>query len=61
MIMHRLLKLYDISIYHIYKFKQDSYAEYEELTDSYNVINLQLGIKLNSQFHCSLGVNNVLQ
>ena len=56
----RLLKLYDISIYHIYKFKQDSYAEYEELTDSYNVINLQLGIKLNSQFHCSLGVNNVL-
>ena len=56
----RLLKLYDISIYHIYKFKQDSYAEYEELTDSYNVINLQLGIKLNSRFHCSLGVNNVL-
>jgi len=56
----RLLKLYDISIYHIYKFKQDSYAEYEELTESYNVINLQLGIKLNSQFHCSLGVNNVL-
>ena len=56
----RLLKLYDISIYHIYKFKQDSYAEYEELTDSYNVINLQLGIKLNSQFHCSLGVNNIL-
>jgi len=56
----RLLKLYDISIYHIYKFKQDSYAEYEELTDSYNVINLQLGIKFNSQFHCSLGVNNIL-
>lgn len=56
----RLLKLYDISIYHIYKFKQDSYAEYEELTDSYNVINLQLGIKLNSQLHCSLGVNNIL-
>ncbi len=56
----RLLKLYDISIYHIYKFKQDNYAEYEELTDSYNVINLQLGIKLNSQLHCSLGVNNIL-
>ena len=56
----RLLKFDNFSIYHIYKFKQDSYAEYEELTDSYNVINLQLGIKLNSQFHCSLGVNNVL-
>ena len=49
-----------ISIYHIYKFKQDSYAEYEELTDSYNVINFQLGLKFNSQFHCSLGVNNIL-
>ena len=56
----RLLKFDNFSIYHIYKFKQDSYAEYEELTDSYNVINLQLGIMLNSQFHCSLGVNNIL-
>ena len=56
----RLLKFDDFSIYHIYKFKQDSYAEYEELTDSYNVINLQLGFKLNSQFHCSLGLNNIL-
>jgi len=56
----RLLKFDDVSIYHIYKFKQDSYAEYEELTDSYNVINLQLGIKFNSQFHCSLGANNIL-
>ena len=49
-----------LSIYHTYKFKQDSYAEYEELTDSYNVINLQLGVKLSSQFHCSLGLNNIL-
>ena len=49
-----------ISVYHIYKFKQDSYAEYEELTDSYNVINFQLGLKFNSQFHCSLGLNNIL-
>ena len=42
------------------KIWQIPFGEYEELTDSYNVINLQLGIKLNSQFHCSLGVNNVL-
>ena len=55
----RLLKFDYFSIYHIYKFKQDSYAEYEELTDSYNVINLQLGVKFSSQFHCSLGLNNV--
>ena len=49
-----------LSIYHTYKFKQDTYAEYEELTDSYNVINLQLGIKFNSQLYCSLALNNIL-
>ena len=49
-----------LSIYHTYKFKQDSYAEYEELTDSYNVINLQLGIKFNFQLYCSLALNNIL-
>ena len=56
----RLLKFDYFSIYHIYKFKQDSYAEYEELTESYNVINLQIGLKFSSQFHCSLGLNNIL-
>jgi iron complex outermembrane recepter protein len=55
----RLLKFDYLSIYHTYKFKQDSYAEYEELTDSYNVINLQIGLKFSSQFHCSLGLNNI--
>ena len=55
----RLLKFDDFSIYHIYKFKQDSYAEYEELTDSYNVINLQIGLKFSSKFYCSLGLNNI--
>ena len=56
----RLLKFDYLSIYHTYKFKQDSYAEYEELTDSYNVINLQIGLKFSSQFYCSLGLNNIL-
>ncbi len=55
----RLLNFDYLSIYHTYKFKQDSYAEYEELTDSYNVINLQIGLKFSSQFHCSLGLNNI--
>ena len=49
-----------ISIYHTHKFKQDSYAEYEELTKSYNVINLQLGLKFTSQLHCSLGAHNIM-
>ena len=58
----RLLKYkFDyISIYHTHKFKQDSYAEYEEATDSYNVANLELGLKFNSQFHCSLALHNIL-
>jgi iron complex outermembrane receptor protein len=55
----RLLKFDYLSIYHTYKFKQDSYAEYEELTDSYNVINLQIGLKFSSKFYCSLGINNI--
>lgn len=55
----RLLKFDYFSIYHTYKFKQDSYAKYEELTESYNVINLQIGLKFSSKFHCSLGLNNI--
>lgn len=56
----RLLKFDYLSIYHTYKFMQDSYAEYEELTDSYNVINLQIGLKFSSKFYCTIGLNNIL-
>ena len=49
-----------ISLYHQYKFKQDSYAEYEEETDAYSVINLQLGLNLAERFLCTLAIENLL-
>ena len=54
-----IYKLDYFSLYHIYKFQQDIYAEYEEPTASYNVINLRLGFKINDKLHCSLGINNL--
>ena len=54
-----IYKLDYFSLYHIYKFKQDIYAEYEEPTASYNVVNLRLGFKINDKLHCSLGINNL--
>ena len=53
-------KLDYLSLSHIYKFQQESFAEYEEETASYNVINLQLGLKVNEKFHCTVSVNNLL-
>ena len=52
-------KLDHVSIYHIHKFQQNSYAEYEELTESYNLINLKLGGEFNDQFKYILIVNNL--
>ena len=49
-----------ISVYHEYKFKQEDTAQYEEATNSYSVISLQLGIKLNNKFNCVLGIDNLL-
>ena len=49
-----------LSMTHSYKFKQESFSEYEELTESYNVISVQLGLKFNDKFHSMLGVNNLL-
>ena len=49
-----------ISIYHTYKFKQDIYAEYEDETPSYNVVNLQLGLKFSEKFHSTISLNNLL-
>ena len=52
-------KLDYFSLYHIYKFQQNIYAEYEEPTASYNVVNLRLGFKINDKLHFSLAVNNL--
>ena len=49
-----------ISLYHTYKFKQENFAQYEELTKSYNVLNFSLGFKLNKKLDCRLGINNLL-
>ena len=49
-----------VSMYHTHKFTQDSYAEYEELTPAYNVINLQLGLNFYKGINCVLALNNLL-
>ena len=49
-----------ISLYHLYKFSQEDFAEYEELTESYNLINFKLGLKLSDKLLCTVGINNLL-
>jgi len=49
-----------ISLFHTYKFKQENFAQYEELTESYNILNFSLGLKLNKKLDCRLGINNLL-
>lgn len=49
-----------ISLYHLYRFSQEDFAEYEELTESYNLINFQLGLKLSNKLLCTVGINNLL-
>ena len=53
-------KLDYISLYHLYKFSQEDFAEYEELTEYYNLINFQLGLKLSNKLLCTVGINNLL-
>ncbi len=48
-----------ISLYHIHKFEQANYAEYEDLTESYNVINLQLALKFSKKLRSTISVNNL--
>ena len=50
-----------ISLYHVYKFSQEDFAEHEELTESYNLINFQLGLKLSDKLLCTVGINNLLK
>ena len=49
-----------ISLYHLYKFSQEDFAEYEELTESYSLINFQIGLKLSDKLLCTIGINNLL-
>ena len=55
------LKIIDyISLYHVHKFAQNIHAEYETPTSSYDVMNFQVGFKLNNKFHSAITVNNLL-
>ena len=55
------LKIIDyISLYHVHKFAQNIHAEYESPTSSYDVMNFQVGFKLNNKFHSAITVNNLL-
>ena len=49
-----------LSLYHTYKFKQESFAEYEELTQGYNVINIQIGLKISNSLKSTFSVNNLM-
>ena len=42
------------------KFKQESFAEYEELTQSYSLINVQLALRLSNSFKAILSAHNLL-
>lgn len=53
-------KFNSISIYHHYTFDQKNFAEYEELTQGYNVINLKLGFKLSKKLNAVIGMDNLL-
>tara|TARA_B100000780_G_scaffold166218_1_gene116299 strand:- start:264 stop:2489 length:2226 start_codon:yes stop_codon:yes gene_type:complete len=53
-------KLDYFSLYHNYNFSQENFAQYEELTQSYNVIDLQLGLKFSDKLLCSMAINNLL-
>ena len=53
-------KLSYFSIDHTYKFKQENFAQYEELTESYNILNSSLGFAINEKLDCRLAINNLL-
>ena len=50
----------DLSLYHIHKFQQNSFAEHEEMTESYNVINLKVRGRFNKRMEYSFLINNLL-
>ena len=49
-----------ISLSHMYKFKQSSFSEYEEMTNSYSIVNLGFGGQLNNKFNYFFMITNLL-
>ena len=57
---HSLMSIKKISLSHMYKFKQSSFSEYEEMTSSYSIINLGFGGQLNNKFNYFFMITNLL-
>lgn len=54
------LQLHSFSLAHLYAFQKNDVAEWEEITDAYNVLNLQLNLKIDNKFDLVLSLNNLL-
>ena len=55
-----LMSINKISLSHMYKFKQSSFSEYEEMTNSYSIVNLGFGGQLNNKFNYFFMITNLL-
>ena len=53
-------KINNISLYHMYKFKQNSIAQYEESTESYNIFNFSVSGNINNKFKYTFIIDNLL-
>ena len=53
-------KINNISLYHMFKFKQNSIAQYEESTESYNIFNFSLSGNINNKFKYTFIIDNLL-
>ena len=49
-----------ISRFKIYTFSQENFAEYEQRTDDYNVINILFGLSFFKNIKCTLAANNIM-
>ena len=49
-----------ISIQNSYTFSQENFAEFEQRTDDYNVINILLGLSFFKNIKCTLAANNIM-
>ncbi|MGC6495394.1 MAG: TonB-dependent receptor domain-containing protein [Flavobacteriales bacterium] len=54
------LKISNISLYHVYAFEQNNFAQYEEYTPAYNVVNVLVNTNLSTDLKLSFGIDNLL-
>lgn len=53
-------KLHSITLAHLYAFQKNDVAEWESITDAYNVLNLQFNYKIDHKFDLVLSIDNLL-